>query len=280
MSSPTGRIRPGFATASTRPPSNSKRRSGRFGLAVRGNPAPAVAIHPQVRVVVRPYGSPVPLGFLAFGIGMFLYAALNAPWVKAADAQTIGLLLASFVAPLELVATIFAFLARDTVAAATLGLFTGSWFVAGLTTMQAKPGQLDASVGYFLVAFTIVVVLLGAAATLGKPFIAVLLGVSAVRALLSAVYELGGGAGWNHVGGWLALGIFCIAMYGGIAFLLEDMLGRTVLPLGRRGGAREGVGGGLGEQLQRVPGEAGGGPPPLGGRGGPRPPNSPPRARH
>jgi uncharacterized protein len=216
-----------------------------------------VGIHPQVRVVVRPYGSSIPLGFFAFGIGMFLYAALDAPWIKASDGHSLGLLLAAFVAPLELVATIFAFLARDTVAAATLGLFTGSWFVAGLTTMQAKPGQLDASVGYFLIAFTIVVVLLGAAATFGKPFIAVLLGVSALRAVLSAVYELGGGSGWNHTGGWLALAIFCIAMYGGIAFLLEDLLGRTVLPLGRRGGSREAMEGGLAEQLQGLEDEAG-----------------------
>jgi uncharacterized protein len=216
-----------------------------------------VAIHPQVRVVVRPYGSSVPLGFFAFGIGMFLYAALDAPWVAAPQGHSIGLLLAGFVAPLELIATIFAFLARDTVAAATLGLFAGSWFVGGLATMQAKPGQVDPAVGYFLIAFTIVVVLLGAAAVLGKPFIAVLLLVSAGRGVLSAAYQLGAGARWNHIGGWLALGIFCIAMYGGIAFLLEDVFGRTVLPLGRKGGSREAIEGSLSDQLRGLEDEAG-----------------------
>jgi succinate-acetate transporter protein len=216
-----------------------------------------MGIHPQVRVVVRPYGSSVPLGFFAFGIGMFLYAALDAPWVTATQGHSIGVLLAGFVAPIELVATIFAFLARDTVAAATLGLFAGSWFVAGLTTMQAKPGVLDPAVGYFLISFTIVVVLLAGAAVLGKPFIAVLLLVSAARAVFSAIYELGGGQTWNHVGGWLALAIFCIAMYGGIAFLLEDALGRTVLPLGRRGGSREAVEGSLSDQLRGLEDEAG-----------------------
>jgi succinate-acetate transporter protein len=216
-----------------------------------------MGIHPQVRVVVRPYGSSVPLGFFAFGIGMFLYAALDAPWVKATQGHSIGLLLAGFVAPLELVATIFAFLARDTVAAATLGLFAGSWFVGGLATMQAKPGVLDPAVGYFLIAFTVVVLLLAAAAVLGKPFIAVLLLVSALRGLLSAAYELGAGQTWNHVGGWLALGIFGVAMYGGIAFLLEDALGRTVLPLGRRGSSKEAVEGGLSDQLRGLEDEAG-----------------------
>jgi succinate-acetate transporter protein len=216
-----------------------------------------MGIHPQVRVVVRPYGSSIPLGFFAFGIGMFLYAALDAPWIKATQGHSIGLLLAGFVAPLELVATIFAFLARDTVAAATLGLFAGSWFVGGLTTMQAKPGVLDPAVGYFLIAFTVVVLLLAAAAVLGKPFIAVLLFVSAVRGLLSAAYELGVGQTWNHIAGWLALAIFCVAMYGGIAFLLEDALGHTVLPLGRRGGSREAVEGGLSDQLRGLEDEAG-----------------------
>jgi succinate-acetate transporter protein len=206
---------------------------------------------------VRPYGSAVPLGFFAFGIGMFLYAAIDAPWVKQTDAHSIGLLLAGFVAPLEVIATIFAFLARDTVAAATLGLFAGSWFVGGLTTMQAKPGVLDAGVGYFLIAFTIVVLLLGGAAILGKPFISVLLFISAARGLLSAIYQLGGGARWNHIGGWLALVIFVVAMYGGIAFLLEDALGKTVLPLGRRGGSREAIEGSLGDQLRGLEDEAG-----------------------
>ena len=188
---------------------------------------------------------------------MFLYAALDAPWVKATQGHSIGLLLAGFVAPLELIATIFAFLARDTVAAATLGLFAGSWFVGGLTTMQAKPGVLDPAVGYFLIAFTIVVLLLAAAAIFGKPLIAVLLFVSSARSLLSAAYELGAGQTWNHIGGWLALGIFVIAMYGGIAFLLEDAQGHTVLPLARRGGSKEAIEGGLGDQLQGLEDEAG-----------------------
>jgi succinate-acetate transporter protein len=78
-------------------------------------------IHPEVRLVVQPYGSGLPLGFLAFGIGMFLFAALDAGWVPATDGKTIGILLATFVFPLELVATIMAFLTRDTGAATSLG---------------------------------------------------------------------------------------------------------------------------------------------------------------
>src|SRR6202012_3008004 len=99
----------------------------------------------------------VPLGFLAFAIGMFMYAALNVPWGKATDAKTIGIMLVVFVAPLQSVANVIAFLARDTIAAVALGLFTGAWLTTGVLTILAKPGQLDAALGYFLIAFTIAI---------------------------------------------------------------------------------------------------------------------------
>ena len=216
-----------------------------------------MSIHPQVRVTVRPYGSVVPLGFFAFGIGMFLYAAYDAAWVKAAEGHTVGLMLVSFVAPLELLATVIAFLARDTVAGVALGLFTGSWLLTGFATMQAKPGQLSAAQGYFSIAFCVAVGLLASVAWLGQPLMAVVLSASLVRGLCSAVYQLGGGAGWNHVGGWLALAIYCVAMYGGLAFLLEDVRGHAVLPLKRRGSSREAIEGDMTTQLAGLENEAG-----------------------
>ncbi len=216
-----------------------------------------MGIHPQVRVIVRPFGSVVPLGFFAFGIGMFLYAALDAPWVKPAETHTIGLMLVSFVAPLEGVATVIAFLARDTMSGAALGLFTGSWIMTGLATIQVTPGTLSPAQGYFLIAFTIAILLLASVSWLGQPLIAALLTVSSGRAILSAVYELGGGKGWHEAGGWPALAIFCIAMYGGLAFLLEDAKGTAVLPLGRRGSSREAIEGDMEMQLRGLADEPG-----------------------
>jgi succinate-acetate transporter protein len=216
-----------------------------------------MGIHPQVRVTVRPYGSVVPLGFLAFGIGMFLYAAYDAPWVKPAEAHTIGLMLLTFVGPLESIAAVIAFLARDTLAGVALGLFGGSWFLTGFATLDAVPGQLSAAQGYFLIAFSIAILLIASVAWLGQPLIAALMTVSVVRGVLSAVYQLGGGASWNRVGGWLALGIFCIAMYGGLAFLLEDAKGVAILPLGRRGSSREAIEGDLDVQLRGIGDEPG-----------------------
>ena len=216
-----------------------------------------MSLHPQVRVFVRPYGSVVPLGFLIFGLGMFLFAALDAGWVKPAETHTIGTMLLTFVAPIELVATVFAFLSRDTVAGVTLGLFSGSWLLSGVLTAEATPGVLSPAQGYFLFGFSVAILLLAAVASLGQPLIAIVLTISCARAVAFAVYEVGGGRRWETVSGWIALGIFCVAMYAGLAFLLEDVKGRTVLPLGRRGSSREAIDGGMAAQLEGLADEPG-----------------------
>ncbi|HEY7398557.1 MAG TPA: GPR1/FUN34/YaaH family transporter, partial [Gaiellaceae bacterium] len=214
-------------------------------------------VHPQVRVFVRPYGSPIPLGFFAFGIGMFLYAALDAGWVKPADQQSIGLLLATFVFPLQVIATVFAFLCRDGAAGTALGLFSTSWLAGGVLLAIGTPGELDAAFGYYLVAFAIVIVALAAASIAGRPLLSIFLVVSSARTILGAVYELGGGHGWGVASGWVALATFCVALYAGLAFLLEDTLGRTVFPLARVGAARASIEADLPEQLVALADEAG-----------------------
>ena len=216
-----------------------------------------MAIHPQVRVFVRPYGSSVPLGFFAFGIGMFLYGALDIGWIKPSELHTVGLMHLTFVAPLEGLAAIVAFLARDTVSGVALGLFTGSWLLGGFVELNGTPGQLSTAQGCFLIAFTVAVLLVASVSWLGQPMIAGTVTVAAARGLTSAVYELGGGKAWNHVAGWIALLIFCVAMYGGLACLLEDAKGRAVLPIGRRGDSAEAIEGGMEDQLKGLADEPG-----------------------
>ncbi|MDX6436746.1 MAG: uncharacterized protein QOK34_1580, partial [Gaiellaceae bacterium] len=152
---------------------------------------------------------------------MFILGGIGIHSIPVGDVKTAGLLLAAFVFPLELIATVIAFLARDTTGATTLGLFAGSWLAVGLALANAKPGETSRSLGYFLVYFGAVVVLLAVAALFGKPLIGVLLLLSSVRAILAGVYELTGDKGWETAGGWLAFLIAGAALYGGLAFLLE-----------------------------------------------------------
>jgi uncharacterized protein len=218
--------------------------------------APA-EIHPQTRIVVRAYGSPVPLGFFSFGIGMFLYAALSAGWVPITEQKQIGLMLMAFVTPLQLVAAVFAFLCRDAGSATALGLFSTSWLAGGLLLATGTPGVRSAAFGYYLIAFTSVILLLAASSIAGKPLLSAFLLVSSLRGVFAAVFELGGSKGWETVSGWVALVAFGIALYGGLSFLLEDILGRTVLPLARRAGSRAAIEEDLPAQLAGIADEAG-----------------------
>jgi hypothetical protein len=209
------------------------------------------------RIFIRPLGSALPLGFFSFGVGMFILGGIGVHSIPASDVKTAGLLLAAFVFPLELVATVIAFLARDTAGATTLGLFTGSWLAVGLALRSAEPGVTSRALGYFLVYFGAVVVLLAVGAMLGKPLIGVILLLSATRAILAGIFELTGDKSWETIGGALAFFISALALYGGIAFLLEDIRGREVLPVFRRGEARDAIEGGLAEQLARLENETG-----------------------
>jgi uncharacterized protein len=213
--------------------------------------------HEQARIMLRPIGSALPLGFFSFGIGMLLLGCLAIGWIPVGEQHDVGMLLVAFVFPLELVATIFAFLARDTLGGTTLGLFTASWLALGSADLSAPPGTKSVALGIYLFGFAAAVLLLSTLSTLGKPFFSVLLLCAAMRMILSGVYEVSaGGKGFYHVSGGFALALSELAMYGGAALGLEDAHQREVLPLFRRGAAAESFEG-LDAQLDRLGAEAG-----------------------
>src|SRR5436309_14232274 len=82
---------------------------------------------PYTRVTLRPIGSPLPLGLLALMCASVLLSLEQAGALRPTEGKTIALILVGFVVPLMLIAAIFSFLARDTVAATGLGLFAGAW---------------------------------------------------------------------------------------------------------------------------------------------------------
>src|SRR5438477_8058342 len=99
----------------------------------------------QVRIFLRPIGSALPLGFFSFGIGMLLLGTQALGWIPLHEQKNVGMMLVAFGFPLELVATIVAFLARATRSmATTLGLFTTSWVAISWADIDAVPGALRA----------------------------------------------------------------------------------------------------------------------------------------
>jgi len=71
------------------------------------------------------------------------------------------------------------------------------------------------------------------------------------------VNEWGGPSATLTAAGWLGVAIFALAMYGGLAFLLEDVRKAAVLPVFRRGTSKESFEGDLQVQLRELADEAG-----------------------
>jgi len=159
--------------------------------------------------------------------------------------------------PLETIAVVIAFLARDTFGATGLGMFSTSWLAFGLAELTSPAGQLSRSVGLMDFGFGFAIIVLAAAAFMGKPLIGTVMSLAAVRVVFAGVHEFGGPSALWTAAGWLGVAIFALAVYGGLAFLLEDVLQQEVLPVFRIGTSRHSVEGDLHEQLRGIGREAG-----------------------
>ncbi|HET9161855.1 MAG TPA: hypothetical protein VFN89_00220 [Solirubrobacterales bacterium] len=209
---------------------------------------------PSVGVFLRPVGNPTPLGFLGLAVGTMVLAAMQLGWIPIGESSDVALVMVGFVFPLQLVAMIFAFLARDGAAAEGVGLVAGGWFVIGLVMLTSIPGSTSDTLGIFLL--TVGLLLLGpalASAPTKTVAAAVFFGAS-IRFALTGVYELTASGAWESVAGIAGLVLFAIALYAGLSLTLADSRqGDGPLPLGRAEGGYP-VGSDPIEQVAREPG--------------------------
>ena len=209
------------------------------------------------RIVLKPLASPLPLGFFAFGMGSVLLSALQFGLIPPAEVQNLALLFGTFVFPLEFLAALLAFPARETVGATILSIIAFSWLATAIVTYVSAPDPTSPTVGYLYLSISAILLLLGAVGVLGKPLLASVMFLAFFRYGLNGLYELLA-LGWvQTVSGIVGCAIFALSLYGGLALALEDVQHRTVLPFGRRGEARDAIEGDLGKQVGPVEREAG-----------------------
>jgi len=210
------------------------------------------------RIVLRPIANPLPLGFLALGAATLLVSGLQLGWLAAAQGRDVALILIAFVFPLQLVASVFGFLARDVAAGTGMGVLAGTWLSVGLVTLTAdQPGATSDALGLFLLVAAAAMLVPGAAASTGKLVAAAVLFTTAARFAVTGVYELSASAFWEDAAGVVGLALGALAVYAAAALALEDARRRPVLPAGRRGQGRESVTGGFEAQLGGLEHEAG-----------------------
>ncbi|GEK21027.1 hypothetical protein [Cellulomonas xylanilytica] len=208
------------------------------------------------RIVVRPVGTPLPLGFLGLLVATTAFSSLQLGWIPPSEGHAVALGVLAFTVPLQLVSSVFGFLARDPVAGTGMGVLAGSWAAACLVTLTSPPGASSAGLGVLLVTAG-VAMLVPAAAAVTKVAAAAVMGLSAVRFALTGVAQITAEPLWSTVAGVTGLVLAAVALYAALGFELEDARHRTLIPTGRRGAGSDTLSGTIEGELADVVHEAG-----------------------
>jgi succinate-acetate transporter protein len=210
----------------------------------------------ETRIFLRPIGSPLTIGMAGLAIASLVQSGLDLKWVPSGEAVQAGLILIAVPFVLQLLASIFCYLARDGAGGAAIGLLATSWLALGLVHVTAGSGRPIAVLGLLLVAAGGVLALTSVAVSVGKPLVGAVFMLSALRLGLAGVHELSGTAFWRDIAGVVGLVVCAGAAYCVLAFELEGQQRRPVLPTLRRGRAELGWSG-AGGQMDGVAREAG-----------------------
>jgi succinate-acetate transporter protein len=189
---------------------------------------------PPTRVYLRPIGSPVALGLSGLLAASLVVSGLELGWIAAADRHQVAIVLVAFAFPLQLVASLLAFAARDGAVGTALGVLAGTWLTIGLDWLASPPAVTSDTLGLFLLATAGLLAAAAAAAATGKLLPGLVFATAALRFALVGVYDLSRVLAWQHVAGVVGLVVVALAGYAMLAAVLEDARGRDVLPLGRR----------------------------------------------
>lgn len=182
---------------------NSANGSARTGAQPTGTGGPLPdsaseeAREPYSRIVVRPVGGPMPLGFAGLSVGTFVLAGLQLGWVPTAQSHAVALVLLAFVFPVQALASVLGFLCRDAVAATGMGVLAGTWLAMGAIMASGPPGATNKAAGLLLLlaGLTLLIPVTGGGAD--KLVASAVLATSSLRFFLTGAYHLSGGTAWD-----------------------------------------------------------------------------------
>lgn len=187
---------------------------------------------PSVQVVLRPFATPLPLGFLGQPVASWSFACLQLGWLPPSQGHTIALGVLAFTVPLQMIASILGFFARDPVAGTGTGLLAGGWAILTAGTLAQAPGATSTGLGVLLVGVA-AALLLPAAVAPGRLAAAVVLILSVGRFALTGAAELLDTPAWLHAAGWVGLLLAATSLYAAVAFETEAATGHPWLSIGR-----------------------------------------------
>src|SRR3954467_1144411 len=230
---------------------------GSARLETPGEAAAWEALERQVRINVRPLASPSTIGLFGLAAGTFVLSGLQLGWVAVAEGKQVAVAIIGFAFISQLIASIVATLARDGVVASAMTVLSLTWLVIGLELWIGQPGATSDALGLLLIVSCVTMALIGGTAATSKIAPALVFLTASLRFGLTAVYQLTDTSAWKTASGVVGLVLAALAIYTGWAFLVENAMKKTVLPLGRRGPGAIAMRGSLLEQIKHMPNEPG-----------------------
>src|SRR5215217_5972127 len=218
---------------------------------------PRLMAERATRIVLRPLGNPLPLGFLALAAATLLISALQLDWLQPQEGSQVALILIAFVFPLQLLASILGFLSRDVVAGTGMGILAGTWLSIALIKLTGPAGATSDPLGILLLLAAVAMLIPAAASATGKLVPAAVLATTALRFATTGLYEITASPTWQGIAGVIGLILCALAAYAAAAMAIEDVKHEPVLPLGRRNAGAVSTAGNLDAQLERIEREAG-----------------------
>lgn len=211
----------------------------------------------EARVFLRPIANPYALGFIALAVATIIMAGTELGWIPGTQRHPAAVLIIAFAPALQLVSCWFGFLARDAVAATSMGILSATWLCVGLSLLLSSPGSHDHALSLLLFTASTAILFSANTAAQTKLVPAFVLALTAARFALTGVFEWGEGSVWGHVAGWTGVALAAAALYAALSLELEDTKHRTVLPTLRHGAGKRVLRANLDEQVQDVAAEAG-----------------------
>jgi uncharacterized protein len=227
------------------------------GVSTPGEDAAWRSLRERLVILLRPVGAPTSIGFFGLAAASLPFSGLQLGWVRPDEGRQVALVMIGFAFLAQALAAVFGLLARDGTAATAMATLSLTWLVVGWVMDTSPPGTTSRALGLFLIFSGSAMTLIGLTAALSKLIPAAVFLVAALRFFATAGHHLSGAVGWQRTAGVIGLILFALAMYAAWAASLEDAIGRTVLPLGRRGKGKVAVTGSLLEQTKEVVTEPG-----------------------
>ncbi len=196
--------------------------------------------------VVAAVANPAPLGLCAFALTTFVLSCINAgiivPGVGAGTNIVVGLAL-FYGGAVQLLAGMWEFRSGNTFGATAFSSYGGFWLAFGfifipgsgiLASFGTASGSLHPALGLFLLGWTIFTAIMFVGTLRSNMALMALFGLLFLTFLALTIAELGGGAVFGQIGGWLGILTALVAWYTALAGLLASTRSMFILPVGPR----------------------------------------------